>query len=259
MAENFLLQELDERGVLHLIINRPEKRNAFDDALIEELLIELKEAAETPEVRVVQLESVGDHFSAGADLGWMQRMVDNDYAANLTDARQLAELMHTLYHMPQPTIAVVQGAAYGGAVGLVSCCDMVIASDEASFCLSEVKIGLIPATILPYVTRAIGERQARRYGLSAEVIDAPQALNLGLAHKLVPTVQLKAAAANWTDLVLANRHPAVLQAKDLMLAISDHAIDDQLLDETSERIAAIRVSEDGQAGLKQFLQQKKKR
>ncbi|MCH8551529.1 MAG: enoyl-CoA hydratase/isomerase family protein [Natronospirillum sp.] len=258
MADDFLLQELDERGVLHLIINRPDKRNAFDDELVEALLIELKEAAETPEVKVVQLEGSGDHFSAGADLGWMQRMIDNDYTANLTDARQLAELLDTLYHMPQPTVVLVQGAAFGGAVGLASCCDMVIASDEAFFCLSEVKIGLIPATILPYVTRAIGERQARRYCLSAEVIDAPQALNIGLAHKLVPTVQLKAAAANWTDQVLANRHSAVLQAKDLLLAISDHAIDDELLDETSERIAAIRVSEDGQAGLNAFLQKKKK-
>ncbi|TGG91154.1 hypothetical protein E4656_17345 [Natronospirillum operosum] len=253
MTEDFLLQELDERGVLHLTINRPDKRNAFDDALIEELIVELKEAAETPEVKIVQLGGAGNHFSAGADLGWMQRMIDNDYADNVTDARRLAELMNTLYHMPQPTLAVVQGAAFGGAVGLVSCCDMVLAADDARFCLSEVKVGLMPATILPYVTRAIGERQARRYCLSAEVIEAEQALTLGLVHKLVPALQLEAAASNWADVVLSNRHPAVLQAKDLILSISDHAIDDELLDEISERIATVRVSEDGQAGLKQFL------
>ncbi len=255
---DYLTQELDARGVLHLTLNRPEKSNAFDDELIRELTIELKEAAETPEVKVVQLQGNGKHFCAGADVGWMQRMVHFDYGENVTDARQLADLMHTLYCMPQPTIAVVQGAAYGGAVGLVSCCDMVIAADSARFCLSEVKIGLLPATIGPYVIRAIGERQARRYFLSAEVIDAQQALQIGLAHKLVPLVQLEAAASNWADTVLANRHEAVLAAKDLVLSVSDHPIDDELIDETSDRIARIRISESGQAGLKAFINRRKK-
>ncbi len=255
---NQLIQELDERGVLYMTLNRPDKRNAFEDELIRELTIELKEAAETPEVKLIMLGGKGTHFSAGADLGWMQRIAEYDYGDNVTDARQLADLMDTLYNMPQPTMAVVQGAAYGGAVGLVSCCDMVIACDEARFCLSEVKVGLIPATIGPYVIRAMGERQARRYFLSAEEMNAEQAREVGLVHRVVPPVQLDGAASNWADTVLANRHPAVLAAKDLILSISGEPIDDNLREETSERIATIRVSEDGQAGLKAFLAKRRR-
>lgn len=251
--KEYLKQTLDERGVLTLTLNRPEKRNAFDDDMIRQLLIELKEAAETPDVKLIQLQGEGKHFCAGADLAWMQRLVEYDYTANVTDARQLAELMDTLYRMPQPTLAVVQGAAYGGAVGLVSCCDMVIASDQAQFCLSEVKVGLMPATIAPYVIRAMGERQARRYFLSAEVLTADQAMNHGLVHQVVPHDRLTAAASAWEDQVLGNNHAAVLASKDLILTISDHAIDDELLDETSERIATIRVSDEGQSALKKFL------
>lgn len=252
----YLRQDLDQRGVLTLTLNRPEKRNAFDDGLIQELLVKLKEAAETPAVKLVQLRGEGKHFCAGADLAWMQRMVDYEYTDNLTDARQLAELMDTLYHMPQPTMALVQGAAYGGAVGLVSCCDMVVADDQAQFCLSEVRVGLIPATIAPYVIRALGARQARRYFLSAEVIPATEALAFGLVHKLVPREQLAAAASAWADTVLDNNQAAVLAAKDLILSISDRTIDDALLDETSERIASVRVSPEGQAGLRKFIERR---
>lgn len=256
---DFLHQALDDRGVLHLTLNRPEKSNAFDDELIRELIIELKEAAETPEVRMIQLQGSGRHFCAGADVCYMQRMVHFDYGENVTDARQLAELMNTLYRMPQPTLAVVQGAAYGGGAGLVACCDMVIASDHAQFCFSEVRIGLVPANMSPYVIRAIGERQARRYFLSAEIIDAHQALQIGLVHKVVPDLQLAGAARNWADGLLANVQSAVLAAKDLIVSIGDHPINDSLMDETSDRIARIRVSESGQAGMKAFINKRKKR
>ena len=160
------------KGVTEVVLNYPEKRNAFDDLIIRRLIDALEHVAKDDETHVVIVCSEGKHFSAGADLTWMRRMAGNTRDENIADARQLARLMSTLNQLPKPVIGLVQGAAFGGAVGLAACCDMVLAADNATFCLSEVKLGLIPATISPYVIRAIGERQARRYFLSAEVFSA---------------------------------------------------------------------------------------
>ena len=159
-------------GVSEVVLNRPDKRNAFDDVIIQQLIQALEHVDRDEQTQIVILRSEGKHFSAGADLGWMRRMADNDHAENLNDSRELARLMSTLNHLSKPVIGLVQGAAYGGAVGLAACCDIVLATANASFCLSEVKLGLVPATIAPYVIRAMGVRNARRYMLTAELIDA---------------------------------------------------------------------------------------
>jgi methylglutaconyl-CoA hydratase len=179
-----LLHTIDERGVVTLTLDRPQLHNAFDDALIAELIKVLALYKANPQSRLLVLRANGKSFSAGADLNWMQRVAQYSQAENKADAENLAELMSSLYYFPHPTLAVVQGAAFGGGVGLVSCCDIAVASDKASFCLSEVKLGLVPAVISPYVIAAIGTRQAQRYFLSAERFDAQTAYHLGLVQQL---------------------------------------------------------------------------
>lgn len=247
---------LNTAGVAELILNRAEVHNAFDDGMIVELIDALKTLAANPAVRVLLLKSKGKNFSAGADLNWMRSMAEKNYQQNLEDAGQLAELMRKLDTFPAPTIALVQGAAFGGALGLVSCCDIAIAEQGASFCLSEVKIGLIPAVISPYVMRAIGERASRRYFLTAERFDAATALNLGLVHQLVDAGGLDAAAEHFVGILLNNSPAALRCAKELMAAVHNQPINQSLIDSTSARIAAIRVSAEGQEGLTAFLQKR---
>ena len=193
MSESTVNLTRDERGVATLTLNRPERHNAFDDAVIAELDAALAEVSADDSVRLLVLASEGKSFSAGADLAWMQRMAGYGEAENLADAGALAEMLRKLNDLPQPTIARVQGAAYGGAVGLVSCCDLAVGSSKARFCLSEVKIGLIPATISPYVIAAIGQRAARRYFMTAETIDAETAQALGLLSEVVGVDDLDSA------------------------------------------------------------------
>lgn len=247
---------LNAAGVAELVLNRAEVHNAFDDSMIGELIDALKSLAATPAVRVLLLKSMGKNFSAGADLNWMRSMAEKNYQQNLEDAGQLAELMRQLDCFPAPTIALVQGAAFGGALGLVSCCDIVLAEQGASFCLSEVKIGLIPAVISPYVMRAIGERASRRYFLTAERFDASTALNLGLVHQVVDAGGLGGAAEHFVGILLNNSPAALRSAKELMAVVHNQPINQQLIDSTSERIAAIRVSAEGQEGLTAFLQKR---
>src|SRR5690606_19141727 len=179
-------------GVATVTLNRPDRHNAFDDALIAALTQVLRELDADDSVTVVVLAGAGKSFSAGADLNWMRRMADYGREENLADAEALAALMETLNGLDKPTIARVQGAAFGGGVGLVACCDIAIAADTASFCLSEVRLGLIPAVISPYVVTAIGERAARRYFVTAERFDAREAHRLGLVHEVVPAAGLDA-------------------------------------------------------------------
>lgn len=247
---------MNSSGIAELVLNRAEVHNAFDDSMIGELIDALKSLAANPAVRVLLLKSTGKNFSAGADLNWMRSMAEKNYQQNLEDAGQLAELMRQLDCFPAPTIALVQGAAFGGALGLVSCCDIALAEQGASFCLSEVKIGLIPAVISPYVMRAIGERASRRYFLTAERFDAATALNLGLVHQLVDVGGLDAAAEHFVGILLNNSPAALRSAKQLMAAVHNQPIDQQLINSTSERIAAIRVSNEGQEGLNAFLQKR---
>jgi len=199
-----LLSSLDARGVATLTLNRPEVHNAFDDALIAQLNQEIDRFSRHPDVRLLVLNASGKSFSAGADLGWMKRMASYSQEANLADAAELERLMRSLYEFPRPTLAVVQGAAYGGAVGLVSCCDIAIASSSASFALSEAKLGLAPAVISPYVVAAIGARQASRYFLTAERFDAARAATLGLVHEVVTPEALGAQVDALINTLLAN-------------------------------------------------------
>lgn len=246
-------------GVLRL--NRPELHNAFGDLMIAELIQALDALAAMPGLRLLLLESTGKNFSAGADLNWMRAMAQKDYQQNLTDAGALALLMQKLNSFPLPVIALVQGAAFGGAVGLVACCDMAIATPKASFCLSEVKIGLIPAVISPYVVRAIGERASRRYFTTAERFDAATALQLGLISEIAGSdlagtdeqADLRAKAQPLINAIIANSPQAVVAAKALVAYVADAPLAPDTIAETSRRIAAIRVSSEGQEGLTAFL------
>lgn len=257
MSDKVLLN-ISDNGVATLTINRPEVHNAFDDAVIAELIQALNAVDENPAARVLVLRSNGKNFSAGADLGWMKRMAKNSHQENIEDAGQLARLMETLNNLSKPTIGLVQGAAYGGAVGLAACCDIVIAEEQSQFCLSEVKIGLIPAVISPYVVRAIGERQSRRYFVTAEVFSARQALEFGLVHEVVASEALfDDACARFVGRLSKNSPQAMKAAKDLIFAVSTKPIDSQVIDDTAVRIADIRVSDEGQEGLASFLEKRK--
>jgi methylglutaconyl-CoA hydratase len=258
MSEPTILTNIDNRGVATLTMNRPELHNAFDDSLIAELTDALRELDEDPDVRVVVLAASGKSFSAGADLNWMRRMADYSYEQNLADAEGLAELMRTLDTLSKPTIALVQGAAYGGGVGLVACCDIAIATVRASFCLSEVKLGLIPAVISPYVIAAVGSRSARRYFLSAESFDAGEAYLLGLVHQVVADErELAAASDRMTAQLLANGPAAMAAAKVLIAAVAGRQVDDALIADTAGRIADQRSSLEGREGLSAFLEKRK--
>lgn len=246
------------QGIAELILNHAEKYNAFDDQIIAQMIEKLAIAEAQPDLKLLILRSTGKHFSSGADLNWMKRMAKNSHQENLDDANQLATLMQNLNHFSKPTLALVQGAAYGGAVGLAACCDIVIATQSTRFCLSEVKIGLVPAVISPYVIRAIGERQARRYFLSAEIISSEQALDFGLVHEIVDDQQqLDNAAGRFIQQLSLNSPEAMSTAKKLIFAVSHKPIDEKVVDYTSHCIADVRASEMGQEGLDAFLNKRK--
>jgi methylglutaconyl-CoA hydratase len=238
-------------------LTRPDNHNAFDDSVIAGLTEAFKKAAGDADVRAVILASEGKSFCAGADINWMRRMAGYTFDENLADANKLAEMLHRLNTLPVPTIARVQGAAYGGGVGLACCCDMVVASPRAAFCLSEVKIGLIPATIGPYVVAAIGERASRRYFATAEVITAEKAQELGLVSELVGEDKLDQAIEDILSGLLRNGPEAVRDAKRLALDISKKEISKELMAETSRRIADRRSSDEGKEGLSAFLEKRK--
>jgi len=258
MIENTqkVLFNVDSRGVANVMLNNPDKHNAFDDAIILQLTELFQTIAKRDDIRVMVLSATGKSFSAGADLGWMKRMASYSYQQNLTDANALATMLHCLNFLPQPTIAKIQGAAFGGAVGLASCCDIVIAADKASFCLSEVKLGLIPATISPYVIKAIGLKACRRYFQTAERFFANKAQQLGLVDEVVDLEQLDSAVETMLNTLLANSPQAVRQAKQLAFDVAYQPINQTLLSDTSERIASIRVSTEGQEGLTAFFEKR---
>ncbi len=244
-------------GVTEVVLNQPDKRNAFDDVVIAQLIAAFEKIGQDSDTRVVVLRSEGKHFSAGADLGWMRRMAGNSQQENLNDSRQLARLMSVLNSMPQPVIGLVQGAAFGGAVGLAACCDIVIATESSKFCLSEVKLGIIPAVISPYVVRAIGERQSRRYFLTAEVFDARQAEEFGLVHMVVAdTEQLQNRCDDMLKQLAGNGPEAMVAAKALIFAVSHQPLTAEVIDDTARRIADIRVGAEGQEGLSAFLEKR---
>lgn len=257
MTNEQILIHIDDRGLATLTMNRAEIHNAFDDAFIAAMTGELRWLDADRDVRVVILAASGKSFSAGADLTWMRRMADYTREENLADARGLASLMRTLSGLKKPTIASVQGAVYGGGVGLVACCDMAIASRRASFCLSEVKLGLIPAVISPYVVEAIGARAARRYFQSAEVFDAGEAHRLGLVHEVVAEEDLPAAVNRLAGALLANGPRAMAAAKELVARVASGPIDETMIRDTAERIADTRAGAEGKEGLSAFLEKRK--
>jgi methylglutaconyl-CoA hydratase len=230
--------------------------NAFEDTLIGALTEELKRLDRDQSVRVVMLAARGKSFSSGADLNWMRRMADYSFEENLSDAMGLAELMKTLANLSKPTIALVQGAAIGGGVGLVACCDIALASEQASFCLSEVRLGLIPAVISPYVAAAIGSRATRRYFITAERFSAAEACLLGLVHEMLPAEELNARAEELSALLLKNGPQAMASVKALVAEVALSFLDDDLIADTAERIAEIRASAEGREGLSAYLEKR---
>ena len=245
-----------ENNVAQVTLNRPEKHNTFDDVLIEELTKNFQQIDSDPTARVMVLAANGKSFSAGADLSWMKRMANYSYEENLADAEKLANMLKVLDSMRTPTIAKVQGAAFGGAVGLVSCCDIAIGSHNANFCLSEVKIGLIPATISPYVIAAMGERRARRYFLTAERFNAEEACSIGLLSEYCDHEELDSTVNKTVALLLKNSPQALSEAKRLVLDYRNQPMNAELIQNSSERIAKIRTSNEGQEGLSAFLEKR---
>lgn len=250
-----LQTDLDQ-GIATIRLNRPDVHNAFDDALIAQLTAELQRLDALAGTRVIVLAANGKSFSAGADLNWMKRMAKYSEEENLRDARALANLMRTLHGTRKPTIARVNGAAFGGGVGLVACCDIAIAAKEALFCLSEVRLGMIPSVISPYVVAAIGERAARRYFLTAERFDADEAKRVGLVQGVVPAAQLDEAVSAMASHLLKAGPNALAEAKRLITDVSHRPVDDALVEDTAQRIAALRVSPEGREGIAAFLEKR---
>ncbi|MBC3339568.1 MULTISPECIES: gamma-carboxygeranoyl-CoA hydratase [Pseudomonas] len=246
----------DPRGFATLWLSRQEKNNAFNAEMIRELIIALDQVQADATLRFLLIRGRGKHFSAGADLAWMQQSAELDYHTNLDDARELAELMYNLAKLKIPTLAVVQGAAYGGALGLISCCDMAIGADDAQFCLSEVRIGLAPAVISPFVVQAIGERAARRYALTAERFDGQQAQAIGLLAQSYPFDELNQQVEQWTANLLLNSPAAMRASKDLLREVGNGALTPALRRYCENAISRIRVSAEGQEGLRAFLQKR---
>ncbi|WP_454255019.1 gamma-carboxygeranoyl-CoA hydratase [Pseudomonas sp. Marseille-Q8238] len=248
--------QTDPRGIATLWLSRPDKNNAFNAEMIAELIVALRQVSADDSVRFLILRGRGKHFSAGADLAWMQASARLDYAANLRDAHELGELMSLLYHLPCPTLAVVQGAAFGGAVGLTACCDIAIGACDALFSLSEVRIGLAPAVISPYVVQAIGERASRRYAISAERFDGERARELGLLAECYPVEQLDDAVQQWVANLLQNSPQAMRASKALLQDVGSGVLSEALRQRTESVIAGIRVSAEGQEGLNAFLEKR---
>ena len=250
---------VERQGPIGLVtMTRPERHNAFDDVLIRELTEALRTMEAEEGIRVVVLSAAGRSFSAGADLNWMRRMAGFSKEENQRDAMGLGALMRTLAHLRKPTIARVQGAAYGGGVGLVACCDVAVAMHDATFSLSEAKLGLIPAVVSPYVIAAIGERAARRYFVTAERFDAAEAWRLGLVHELATTEgDLDEKIGLICDAMLACGPVAQREAKDLVRAVASRPVTSELIQDTAERIAKMRSSPEGREGVSAFLEKRR--
>ncbi len=251
--------KIDARGVLTLSMNRPEVHNAFDSTMIRELTEALRSAADNDEVRLLLITGVGSCFSAGADINWMRSQVEASQQENERDAMQLADLMRTLNYLPKPTIARINGAAFGGGLGLIAACDITIAVDDALFGLTEGRLGLAPAVISPYVFRRIGERNARRYFLTAERFDSRQAQIIGLIQQTVPADQLDESVETAIGELLKGGPFAVATCKQLVFAVAGHDEESQkTMDEyTSGLIAGLRIMDEGQEGLAAFLEKRK--
>jgi methylglutaconyl-CoA hydratase len=257
MGAHLIVEKKDR--VARVTLNRPEVRNAFDEALIAALTAAFAELEADAAVRVVVLAANGPAFCAGADLNWMKRMAAYSYDENLADGRALAGMLKALDRLSKPTIARVHGHALAGGTGLVAACDIAVGVPEAEFALTEAKLGLTPATISPYVVRAIGERTARRYFLTAERFGAAEALRLGLLSAVVASENLEATIDALLAHLLAGGRQAHAEIKDLIRAVGRGPIDDAMIDDTARRIAEVRVSAEGREGIASFLEKRKPR
>lgn len=250
--------ELQREGSLATVtLNRPDVRNAFNETTIAELTEVFRSLDSDASVRVVVLAANGPAFCAGADLNWMKKMADYTYEENLADAGQLAAMLSAIYQCSKPVIARVQGDCYAGGMGLLAACDIAVSADTANFCLSEVKLGLIPATISPYVIRAMGEQAARRYFVTAERFSAQQASACGLIHELVSPELLDDKIAELVRQISANSPNAVRQAKRLVQTVAGQSLTQELVAETVKGIAEIRASDEGREGVRSFLEKRK--
>jgi methylglutaconyl-CoA hydratase len=247
------LQLHHERGVETVTLNRPEVRNAFNDEVIAELTAVFLELARRDEVRCIVLAGNGPAFCAGADLNWMKRMATYTREENIEDASKLARMLEVLFHCPKPTIAKVQGDVYAGGTGLVAACDIAVSVDTAQYCLSEVKLGLIPATISPYVIRAMGTRASHRYFLTAERFGAAEAQRIGFVHEVVKAAELDAKTAEIAQALVNAGPQAVKACKKLLHDVAGQEISAGLVRRTVEGIADIRASEEGREGIQSFL------
>ena len=247
------LEILRDGPIATIWMNRPDVHNAFNEALIAELTAACRQLDADDSVRVVVLAGRGKSFSAGADLNWMRRAADASVEANLADARKLAGMLRALAELTKPTIARVQGAALGGGMGLASACDICVASTAASFATSEVKFGIIPSAISPYVLRAIGARQAGRYFQTAERISAAEAKALGLAHEVVAPEELDAKVAGIVASLVQGGPKSQAAAKDLIRAVADQPVSDAVVEDTARRIAELRATPEAKEGLAAFL------
>ena len=243
--------------VATVTLNRPELRNAFNEQAIAELALAFDELGRNELVRAIVLAANGPAFCAGADLNWMKKMAGYSHDENLADASRLADMLRTIYLCPKPVVAKVQGDCYAGGMGLVAACDIVVAAEGVNFCLSEVKLGLIPATISPYVIKAMGEQAARRYFITAERFDAAAAQRMGFAHEVVVAENLDVTVAGLVKSLVSNSPNAVAEAKKLVRDVVDLPVTDALLADTAGRIAAIRASNEGREGVASFLEKRK--
>ncbi len=257
MSEPNILVGTDARGVATVALNRPAIHNAFDDRIIADLTAALRRLADDAAVRVVVLTGSGESFSAGGDLNWMRRMAGYSDAENLADAMALAELLRTLNELAKPTVARVNGAAFAGGLGLVCCCDIAIAATEASFSISEARLGLVPATISPYVVAAVGARAARRYFLTAERFTAAEAQRIGLVHEIAPRAGLDEAVAKIVAALLDAGAEAQARSKRLIAEVQDRPMTEALMALTARAIAEARASAEAREGLAAFFAKRK--
>jgi methylglutaconyl-CoA hydratase len=243
--------------VARVTLNRPDVRNAMDETVIAGLTATFEKLSASDDVRCIVLTGEGKAFCAGGDLNWMRRTADYGHDENYADAQKLGESLKAINNARQPVIGLINGAAFGGGVGVTACCDIVIACDTAKFSLSEVRLGLLPATISPYVARKIGERNARRYFLTAEIFDAATARELGLVHEVVAADALEAEGERFIEFILLGAPGAQAASKDLIFKVVDRPVDTKLIDWTATRIADLRASDEGKEGASSFLEKRK--
>ena len=246
-----------EDSVASVTLNRPDVRNAFNETMIADIAQAFHDLGERQEVRAIVLAANGPAFCAGADLNWMKKMAGYTYEENRADAARLAHMLRTLYLCPKPVVVKVQGDCYAGGMGLVAACDIVVAAEQVNFCLSEAKLGLIPATISPYVIKAMGENASRRYFLTAERFSAQEAHRIGFAHEVVPAGVLDAKVDEIVKALVNNSPNAVKEAKRLVQDVAAMPLTEALVAETAQRIADIRSSDEGKEGVRSFLEKRK--